>query len=63
MDEMLGKLLFISADAEKKVEEIHSQLLVLQRQCSYRDRPLCDTLKIKRFEELLFIEKLQDVSH
>lgn len=62
MNEMLGKLIFLSADAASKVDEIHMQLLSLQRQCSYRDRPLCDTLKVKTFEELAFLEKLNSVS-
>lgn len=53
----------LSADAASKVDEIHIQLSVLQRQCSYRDRPLCDTLKVKSFEEIGFIEKLKFVSH
>lgn len=61
MDEMLGKLLDLSADAASKVKEIHIQLLFLQRECSFRDRPLCDTLKVKTFEELMFSEKLKTV--
>lgn len=61
MDEMLGKLLYLSADAASKVEEIHIQLLFLQRQCNFRDRPLCDTLKVKTFEELMLTDKLETV--
>jgi hypothetical protein len=52
----------LSAEAASKVDEIHIQLSALQRQCSYRDRPLCDTLKIKSFEEMGFVEKLKIVS-
>ena len=61
MNEIVVKTLILSADAAAKVDEIHIQLSVLQRQCSYRDRPLCDTLKVKSFEEMRFIEKLKMV--
>lgn len=62
MNEILFKTLILSADAALKVDEIHIQLSALQRQCSYRDRPLCDTLKVKSFDEMGFIEKLKIVS-
>lgn len=62
MNDILLKTLMLSADAASKVDEIHLQLSVLQRQCNYRDRPLCDTLKVKSFEELGFIERLKIVS-
>lgn len=62
MNEILLKTLLLSADAASKVDEIHIQLSVLQRQCNYRDRPLCDTLNIKSFEEMGFIERLKVVS-
>lgn len=63
LNDVVLKTLMLSADAASKVDEIHIQLSVLQRQCSYRDRPLCDTLKVKSFEEIGFIEKLKFVSH
>jgi hypothetical protein len=59
---VLLKAIMMSADAASKVDEIHVQLSVLQRQCNYRDRPLCDTLKVKSFEEMEFIAKLKAVS-
>jgi len=62
LNDVVLKTLMLSADAASKVDEIHIQLSVLQRQCSYRDRPLCDTLKVKSFEEIGFIEKLKFVS-
>lgn len=62
MNEILLKTLLLSADASSKVDEIHIQLSALQRQCNYRDRPLCDTLKVKSFEEMGLIEKLKIVS-
>lgn len=61
MNEILLKTLLLSADAASKVDEIHIQLSVLQRQCNYRDQPLCDTLKVKSFEEIGFIECLKVV--
>lgn len=62
MNDILLKTLMLSADAAAKVDEIHIQLSVLQRQCNYRDRPLCDTLKVKSFEEMGFIERMKLVS-
>lgn len=62
MNDILLKILMLSADAAAKVDEIHIQLSVLQRQCNYRDRPLCDTLKVKSFEEMGFIERMKIVS-
>lgn len=62
MNDILLKTLMLSADAAAKVDEIHIQLSVLQRQCNYRDRPLCDTLKVKTFEEMGFIERIKIVS-
>lgn len=43
------------------MEEIQIQLSVLQRQCTFRDRPLCDTLRIKSFEENGIYEALKMV--
>ena len=63
LNDVVLKTLMLSADAASKVDDIHIQLSVLQRQCSYRDRPLCDTLKVKSFEEIGFIEKLKFVRY
>lgn len=62
LNDVVVKTLMFSADAASKVDDIIIQLSVLQRQCSSRDRPLCDTLKVKSFEEVGFIEKLKFVS-
>lgn len=59
MNDLSVRSLQLAADAAIKVDEIHTQLSVLQSQCSYRDRPLCDTLKIKSFEEMGIIKKLK----
>jgi hypothetical protein len=61
MEEMLGKLLDLSADAASKVKEIQQQLSSLQRVCSFRDRPLCDTLRVKTLDELMLEDKLNMV--
>jgi hypothetical protein len=61
MNDILLKTLMLSAEAAAKVDEIHIQLSVLQRQCNYRDRPLCDTLKVKSFDEMGFMENLKMV--
>jgi hypothetical protein len=63
LNEVVLKTLLLATDAAAKVDEIHTQLSVLQRQCNYRDRPLCDTLKVKSFEEMGFIENLKIVSN
>lgn len=61
INDILYNTLLLSAEAASKVNDIHVQLSVLQRQCNYRDRPLCDTLKVKSFEEMGFIERLKIV--
>lgn len=61
MNDLSVKSLQLAADAAIKVDEIHTQLSVLQSHCNYRDRPLCDTLKIKSFEEMGIIKKLKMV--
>lgn len=62
LNDVVLKALLLAQDTSNKVEEIHTQLTVLQRQCNYRDRPLCDSLKVKSFEEIGFVEKLKSVS-
>ncbi|KAL7022683.1 hypothetical protein ACKWTF_012345 [Chironomus riparius] len=63
LNDVVVKTLMFSADAASKVDDIIIQLSVLQRQCSSRDRPLCDTLKVKSFEEVGFIEKLKFLNY
>lgn len=48
----LHKAIQIAQDASSKMEELQIQLSVLQRQCITRDRPLCDTLRLKNFDEM-----------
>ncbi|XP_038112149.1 prominin-1 isoform X1 [Culex quinquefasciatus] len=59
LQETLARAAKISYEAEYRLDELQIQLSVLQRQCSYRDRPLCDTLKIKNFEESGLIDKIR----
>lgn len=42
----------IAQNASIKMEDLQIQLSVLQRQCIPRDRPLCDTLRLKNFDEM-----------
>ncbi|KAG5671584.1 hypothetical protein PVAND_001777 [Polypedilum vanderplanki] len=63
LNDIVLKTIMLSTDASNKVNEIHIALSVLQRQCNYRDRPLCDTLRVKSFEEMGFIEKLRILNH
>lgn len=59
--ETLLRAMQIINEVENRLDEIEIQLSVLQRQCSYRDRPLCDTLRIKGIEESGTKDKLRKV--
>ncbi|XP_062559177.1 prominin-1 isoform X2 [Armigeres subalbatus] len=63
LQETLARAAKISYEAEYRLDELQIQLSVLQRQCTYRDRPLCDTLKIKNFEESGLIEKIRKLQN
>ncbi|XP_062711894.1 prominin-1 isoform X1 [Aedes albopictus] len=63
LQETLTRAAKISYEAEYRLDELQIQLSVLQRQCTYRDRPLCDTLKIKNFEESGLIEKIRKLQN
>lgn len=51
LQDALGKAILISKEATQRIEEFQVQLSILQRQCSSRDRPLCDTLRLRSFED------------
>lgn len=51
LQDALGKAILISKEATTKTEEIQVALSSLQRMCSSRDRPLCDTLRLRSFED------------
>ncbi|XP_055313927.1 prominin-1-A isoform X2 [Sitodiplosis mosellana] len=51
LQDALGKAILISKEATSRIEEFQVQLSILQRQCSSRDRPLCDTLRLRSFED------------
>lgn len=59
LQETLTKALQISSEASTRLDELQIQLSVLQRQCSSRDRPLCDTLKLKSFDEMNILNGLK----
>ncbi|XP_065083969.1 prominin-1-A isoform X1 [Ochlerotatus camptorhynchus] len=63
LQETLARAAKISYEAEYRLDELQIQLSVLQRQCTYRDRPLCDTLKIKNFEESGLIDKIRKLQN
>lgn len=58
LHESIAKSILISHDAFTRIEELQTQLTVLQRQCVGRDRALCETLKIKSLDETNIIGKL-----
>lgn len=62
LQETVGKALKVSQEAAARMEEIQIQLSVLQRQCTFRDRPLCDTLRVKSFDESGIAEALKTVN-
>lgn len=61
LQETVGRALKLSQEAAARMEELQIQLSVLQRQCTYRDRPLCDTLRIRSFEENGVVDALKTV--
>lgn len=62
LHETLQRATQIISEAESRLDEIEIQLSVLQRQCTYRDRPLCDTLRVKGMDESGVKDKLKKVS-
>ncbi|XP_037024841.1 prominin-1-A [Bradysia coprophila] len=58
LHDSIAKAILISHDAFTRIEELQTQLTVLQRQCVGRDRSLCETLKIKGLDETNIIGKL-----
>lgn len=51
LQDVLAQVIIISKEATQRIEEFRVQLTVLQRQCSARDKPLCDTLRLRGFED------------
>lgn len=62
LQDALGKAILISREATQRIEEFQVQLSILQRQCSSRDRPLCDTLRLRSFEDNGILNILTRVS-
>lgn len=58
LHDAIAKAILISHDAFTRIEELQTQLTVLQRQCVGRDRALCETLKMKSLDETNIIGKL-----
>ncbi|GAB0100947.1 Prominin [Sergentomyia squamirostris] len=51
LQKSVSRAIVVSADASARVEDLQFQLSVLQQQCLSRDRPLCDTLRLRGFDE------------
>lgn len=62
LQDALGKAILISREATQRIDEFQMQLSILQRQCSSRDRPLCDTLRLRNFDDNGILNILQRVS-
>lgn len=54
----IARAILVSHEATTRMDELLIQLSVLQRQCTNRDRPLCETLRLKAFQENHFMESL-----
>lgn len=54
----LGMTLQTSREAATRIAELQIQLSFIQRNCISGDRPLCDTLRLKAFEEFGIVEVL-----
>lgn len=54
----IARAILISHEATTRTDELQIQLSVLQRQCTNRDRPLCEILRLKSFQENNFMESL-----
>ncbi|XP_055705243.1 prominin-1-A isoform X3 [Phlebotomus papatasi] len=61
LQKSVSRAIVVSADASARIEDLQFQLSVLQRQCLSRDRPLCDTLRLRGFEESGFMRALHDL--
>lgn len=51
LQDALGKAILISKEATQRIDEFQAQLSNLQRQCLARDRPLCDILRLRSFDD------------
>lgn len=54
----LGQALQISGDAASRMEELQIQLSFIQGQCIAPDRALCETLRLKNFDEFEIMNSL-----
>lgn len=54
----LGQALQISGDAASRMEELQIQLSFIQSQCIAPDRALCETLRLKNFDEFEIMNSL-----
>lgn len=54
----LGQALQISGDAASRMEELQMQLSFIQSQCIAPDRALCETLRLKNFDEFEIMNSL-----
>lgn len=51
----------ICGDAASRLEDLQIQLSFIQSQCIAADRPLCDTLRLKNFDEFGIMETLLEL--
>ncbi|XP_059607998.1 prominin-1-A [Phlebotomus argentipes] len=51
LQKSVSRAIVVSADASARIEDLQFQLSVLQQQCLSRDRPLCETLRLRGFDE------------
>lgn len=63
MHDSIVKAMLVCQDASQKIDDLQVQLTILQRQCPGRDRPLCDTLRLKGFADNRIMENLIKVHY
>jgi hypothetical protein len=51
----------LAQEASLRFDDLQIQFTILQRACSVRDRPLCDTLNFKNFDEIGFLNELKQI--
>lgn len=63
MHDSIAKAIAICQEATTRIDELQTQLVILRKQCSGRDRPLCETLRLKGFADNQFVNTLLQVEH
>lgn len=58
MHDAIARTILISQEAATRSDELQSQLAQMKKQCTGRDRPLCETIRLTAFGDSLFVSTL-----